>query len=337
MKIGSCDLNKDVFIIAEIGNNHEGSYTMAEELIGLAAQTGVHAVKFQTFIPDRLVSEKEKERIRQLRRFQLSYDQFAKLKKVADRAGVVFLSTPFDIESALFLNDLVPAFKIASGDNNFFPLIEAVAKTGKPIILSAGMTSYEKIKTTKNFIERIWEEHNIAERELAILHCVVNYPTAVRNANLLFIKKLYELGVTVGYSDHTIGISAALHAVVLGARIIEKHFTSSKSYSDFRDHEISADPDEMKSLVINIHETMEMLGDGEKRVLEDEEALQQNVRRSIVAGKDLDRGTIIAMEHLNWVRPGIGLPPGSEGLILGKALKRSLTKGELILQDYVTE
>lgn len=335
MKIGNSDLSKNVFIIAEIGNNHEGSYTMAEDLIGLAAQAGVDAVKFQTFIPDKLVSEREEDRIKQLKKFQLSYDQFADLKKTADKVGVMFLSTPFDIESALFLNDLVPAFKIASGDNNFFPMIGEIAKTGKPIILSAGLTSFQQISKTKEFIEHIWDSNDIKTRELAILHCVVNYPTTANKANLLFIRELGKLGVTVGYSDHTIGINAAICAVGIGARIIEKHFTSSKEYSDFRDHKISADPDEMKLLVDSIREVSEMLGEGEKRILDVEKPLLQNVRRSIVAGSDLGKGTLIAMEHISWVRPGIGLPPGSERLILGKRLKKPVKKGDMIFKEDV--
>ena len=149
MRIADIDLNKEVMIVAEIGNNHEGSYSLAEDLIGLAAEAGAHAVKFETFIPEKLVSKTETARIQQLKKYQLSYEQFSDLKKVADRNNIIFISTPFDIESAMFLDHLVPAFKIASGDNNFLPLIAAIAETTKPIMLSAGLTTIEEIKIVR--------------------------------------------------------------------------------------------------------------------------------------------------------------------------------------------
>ena len=227
MKIGDFDLARDILVVAEIGNNHEGSYTLAEEMIGLAAQAGAGAVKFQTIVSDKLVSPRQEERIQQLERFRLSYDEFERLSKVAQQENVLFLSTPFDLESARFLEPLVPAFKIASGDNNFFPMIDIIARTGKPIILSTGLMDLTEISKTKDFIEQIWHENDI-DQELAILHCVVGYPTTPSDANLLAIRQLQKLGVTVGYSDHTIGIEAAVLSVALGARIVEKHFTIAK-------------------------------------------------------------------------------------------------------------
>ena len=176
MIINSTNTNEKVLIIAEIGNNHEGNFTLAEEMIGLAAEAGSDAVKFQTIIPERLVSVQQTERIKQLKQFQLSYDQFSKLAEVAKNEGVIFLSTPFDIDSALFLNDIVPAFKIASGDNDFFPLIEVIAKTGKPIIMSTGLMNLDEVKKSGLFIKNIWQENQI-KQELALLHCVSSYPT----------------------------------------------------------------------------------------------------------------------------------------------------------------
>ena len=146
MKIGNFDTDKQVFIVAEIGNNHEGSYTLAEEMIGRAAEAGADAVKFQSIIPEKLVSPRDMDRVAQLQRFQLGQEQMAKLKSIADEEGVFFLCTPFALESVGFLNNLVPAFKVASGDNNFFPLLAAIAGTGKPILLSTGMTDLEEIK-----------------------------------------------------------------------------------------------------------------------------------------------------------------------------------------------
>ena len=329
MKIDNFDLNRDVLIVAEIGNNHEGNFDLAQRLIREAAKAGAGAVKFQTIVPERLVSPSDRERVRQLEKFRLTYDQFKQLSQTAKQEGVLFLSTPFDIESVQFLNQLVPAFKIASGDNNFFPMIEVIARTGKPIILSSGMTDLDQIKKTKEFIEKIWNQKGI-QQELALLHCVVSYPTAPHEANLSAIKELSKLKVTVGYSDHTAGIEAAVLSVGLGARIIEKHFTLDHNYSDFHDHKISADPEEFKELVKRVRFALELLGDGVKRLQESERKIMEKVRRSIVTSRPLDKGAIIHLEDLSWLRPAVGLPPGEEEKIVGRKLKRKLTVGEPI-------
>jgi len=334
MKIGKFDTDKEVLIIAEIGNNHEGSYSLAEEMIGLAAKAGAGAVKFQTIVPDKLISPIQRDRIQQLDKFRLSYSEFEKLSKVAQDENIIFISTPFDIESARFLESIVPAFKISSGDNNFFPMIEVIAQMGKPIILSAGLTDLEEISLTKNYITNIWNKNRV-EQELAILHCVTSYPTPLAEANLLSIRTLQELGVTVGYSDHTIGIEAAVISVALGARIIEKHFTIAKDYSDFHDHQLSADPHELSELVRKTGEITLMLGNEGKRVVECEKKAKDAARRSIVAKDDLIRGTVLAWDHLSWVRPGGGLAPGSEKQVLGKCLKRLIRRGEMILFEDV--
>jgi len=335
MLISSRNCNEQVFIIAEIGNNHEGSYTLAEEMIGLAAEAGADAVKFQTIIPERLVSIQLTERIKQLNRFQLSYNEFKKLAEVAKKEGVIFLSTPFDLDSARFLDDLVPAFKIASGDNTFFPLIEVIAKTGKPIIMSTGLADIQQIIQSKSLIEDIWVQKNIVQ-ELAILHCVSSYPVEPEYANLKAIKTLQELfDCTIGYSDHAIGINAALVAVGLGAKIIEKHFTKDKQFSDFNDHKLSVDPCEMKQLVQRIREIEQMLGSGEKILQLPEINSAIKIRRSIVAKRDLSAGYVLSYDDLSWVRPGDGLKPGSEDLLVGKTLKKPIKKGYQIGLEYI--
>jgi sialic acid synthase SpsE len=242
----------------------------------------------------------------------------------------MFLSTPFDIESARFLNKIVPAFKISSGDNNFFPLIDYIARTGKPIILSSGLADFGEIRRTERFIKNIWQRSNIRQ-ELAVLHCVSSYPTALHDANLLAIRDLERLKVTVGYSDHTVGIESAVLAVSLGARIIEKHFTVSRDYSDFHDHRISADPEEFRQMVLRIKEALQILGDGKKRILESEKKMLKRVRRSVAAKKDLKKGDILTLDDITWVRPGTGLAPGEEKKVLGKTLQRPIRKGERVL------
>jgi len=330
VNIGSFNTDKEVMIVAEIGNNHEGSYTLAEEMIFKAAEAGADAVKFQTFRTELYVSRLNKARFERLKSFELTFDQFERLSRMARNAAVIFLSTPFDLDSAEFLNSIVPAFKISSGDNNFYPLIEKVAGFGKPIILSSGLADMGEVKQTKSFIEQKWD--NSEQRpDLAVLHCVSGYPVEPSEANLGAITHLKEeLGCTVGYSDHTMGIEAAVLSVALGARIIEKHFTIDKNYSDFRDHQLSADPGEMTKLVERIRKVQVYLGSGKKVVQKVEETNIPLSRRSIVAKVDLVAGSTISTDDITWVRPAGGLRPGSETIVVGKRLGRSVSKGETI-------
>ena len=335
MQIQKINTKEKVLIIAEIGNNHEGSYSLAEELIGLAAEAGVDAVKFQTIIPERLVSVQQKERIKQLKKFQFSYDEFTKLSKVAKNEDIIFLSTPFDIDSALFLNDIVPAFKIASGDNDFFPLIEVIAKTSKPIIMSTGLINLDQVKKSGLFIKNIWQENQI-KQELALLHCVSSYPTLPENANLLAIPELKQVADVVGYSDHTLGIDAAILSVAVGARIIEKHFTIDNNYSDFHDHQLSANPADFKEMVEKIRIADEMLGTGMKQPTAEELENKEKIRRSVVAKYDLESGHVLAFNDLDWVRPGGGIRPGEENKVIGKTMKRAFMAGEKIELEFLT-
>ena len=336
MRIAGIDLDRHVLVIAEIGNNHEGSFELAQEMIRSAAGTGVDAVKFQTIVPERLVSADQTDRLTQLRKFQFSYEQFDGLKQTADDAGVLFLSTPFDIESAKFLDRLVPAFKIASGDNDFFPLLEAVALTGKPLIISTGLADLSQARRTVEFVKSVWQGEGI-DQELAVLHCVVSYPTPPEAANLSAIAALKCLNVTVGYSDHTLGIEAAVVSVGAGARIIEKHFTIDKAYSQFRDHQLSADPAELRELVARVRQASALMGAAGKSVSEVERANLTPVRRSIAAGRDLAPGDVLRYDDLMWVRPGDGLRPGEEDAVVGRTVRRAIALGELIQADDLTE
>ena len=329
MKIGEINTREKVMIIAEIGNNHEGSYTLAEEMIGLAVEAGADAVKFQTIIPEKLVSIQQKTRIKQLKKFQLSYDEFAKLSKVAKNEGAIFLSTPFDIDSALFLNELVPAYKIASGDNDFYPLIKVIAEIGKPIIMSTGLMNLDELIKSVLFIKNIWQKNHNKE-ELALLHCVSSYPTPPENANLLAINELEQITDIVGYSDHTSGIEAVVLSIAFGARIIEKHFTIDNNYSDFHDHQLSLNPTEFKKMVVQIRIAEKMLGSGKKVSTHLELKSKQNIRRSIVANRNLSAGHKIILEDLDWVRPGGGVRPGNEEKLIGKKLNQAMKVGEMI-------
>lgn len=334
MRISGINTNDKVFIIAEIGNNHEGDFTLAQEMIGRAAETGVDAVKFQTFIPEDYVHLGDSERLERLRKFELAQSHFEALSKQALECGLIFFSTPFDISSALFLDRLQPLFKIASGDNNFFPLIEVVKKCNKPTLVSSGLADLKLL----DVIYKSWKTQNL-ESKLAFLHCVASYPVPDSEANLGAIPVLKSRypDLTIGYSDHTFGIDAAIYSVAAGARIIEKHFTIDKNYSDFRDHQLSAEPHEMKIMVDKIRQLEMFLGSGEKKPQPCEANSLTNMRRSIAIARDVPEGTILQFDDLTWVRPGIGLPPGSESDVVGRRLKCALRRGEIIFGDMISE
>jgi len=328
MQLNNWNLDERVFIIAEIGNNHEGDFSVAQELIGKAAEAGADAVKFQTFILEYFVSSStDTSRLERLRRFQLSFDQFEKLSSQAKELGIIFFSTPFDIESAKFLNSIQPIFKIASGDNTFFPLIDTVAHFGKPTIISTGLADMNLLED----IYKFWSARKSIEN-LAFLHCITSYPAPLEQANLGAITAIKNRfpEITVGYSDHTLGVKASSYAVAAGARIIEKHFTLDKNYSDFHDHLLSADPEEMKILVESIREVSSIMGSDEKTPQVCENDLRLAARRSIAAAHDLTEGTELTMHNITWVRPGTGIPPGQENLLIGCKLIRTIKQGELI-------
>ncbi len=330
MKIGDFDLDKKVMVVAEIGNNHEGNFAFAEELISLAADAGADAVKFQTYMTEQFVNHTDQQRFERMKSFELSPEQFCDLSAHAGEADVLFLSTPLDIPSVCVLKPIVSAIKIASGDISFFPLLKAAAQTGRPIILSTGIATTNEISAAKATIESTWDEQGI-DQELAILHCVSSYPVPDEEVNLGAILELKkDFHCTVGYSDHSLGIDAAALSVALGAQIIEKHFTIDKNYSDFRDHKLAADPDELRELVNRVKHFTKLLGDGRKVPQSCEIDSVNSIRRSIAAKHDLKPGTIINLDDLIWIRPAGGIAPGKENLVVGKCIEEFVKAGQQI-------
>ena len=335
MKIGHIDLDTDVLVVAEIGNNHEGDPALAAEMVRRAAASGAGAVKFQTFHTEQYVRPSDADRFARLKGFELTRDAFVDLAALAGREGVLFISTPFDLDSAAFLSEIASAIKISSGDNTFWPLIRAAAEGGKPMLMSCGIASLAEIGEARALVERTWDASGVAQ-ELALLHCVCAYPVPPEQANLAAIGRLREeFGCTVGYSDHTLGIEAAALSVAAGARIVEKHFTLDKHHSDFRDHQLSADPEEMTALVRRIREVETLLGDGAKTLRPCERDLVVAVRRSIVARRDLPAGACLGWDDITWVRPGGGVAPGCEQDVLGRRLNQSLRSGQAVTADVL--
>lgn len=314
------------FIIAEIGNNHEGDISTAYKLIDKAKESGVDAVKFQTFDVKKYYSkDTDKKRIEKLKKFQLSHQTFIKLAKYAKKIGLVFFSTPFDIESAIFLNKIQNFFKISSGDNNFYNLIYKVLTFNKPIIISTGLMDFKEIKKLYHFIKK-----KKFRNQLCFLHCVSSYPVPINELNLnsiLFLKEKFP-NCIIGYSDHSDSIESCVLAAHLGAKIIEKHFTLDKNFSNFRDHKLSATPNEMKKLVNTVRNLESMLGKKQKIIQKSEKLNIAGSRRSIAANKNLKKNSIIKISDLVFVRPQFKSSILDEKQIIGKKLKRSIKSGE---------
>jgi sialic acid synthase SpsE len=328
-RVGPIDVSERVLVVAEIGNNHEGDVGAARELVEAAAEAGVHAVKFQTFRTELFVAPSNEARFAQMKRFELSYDDFASLADLARSRGLLFMSTPLDLDSAAFLEAIADGIKIASGDNDFYPLIERVAAGDKPLIISLGISGVDQAERTVAAVERVRGTGDDAR--LALLHCTSAYPTPPHDVNLLAIPRLAEeFGYAIGYSDHAMGLDAALGAVALGARIVEKHFTFEHVESDFRDHALSATPSQMAELVRLVEEIGAMRGDGVKQVRPAEEPLAEAIRRSVAARRELSAGEVVQADDLMWIRPGGGIAPGDEELVIGRRLVRDVATGDLL-------
>ncbi len=315
------------FIVAEIGNNHEGSPSVARKLINEAYNAGADAVKFQTFITEDFISKKEKKRFNRFKKFQLSQKNFINLANYTKKKGMKFISTPLDIKSAIFLNSIVDSFKISSGDNNYFELIKKVLSFKKPVIISTGFLNFREIKLLLKFIKK----NKFPLNKLTLLHCVSDYPVKDHEASLNSIKFLKDkLNINIGYSDHTIGITASIIATIFGAEIIEKHFTLDKKYSNFRDHSLSSDPMEMKDLVNSIRRIKTLSGSYEKKISLKEKKNLTSSRRSIYAAIDINKNQKINYLNTKILRPGNGLEPNKIETIKGKKSKKIIKKNDLI-------
>jgi len=335
MKIGMHDLSQKVLIIAEIGNNHEGNLSFAKEMIWAAKESGADSVKFQTIRTEHLISKHDKDRFKRLKGFELTDDGFCSLASEASKAGVIFLSTPFDISSVDLLDPLVPAFKVASSDNTFYPLLEHIADKAKPILLSTGLADLVDIQKAKQIIEDVWKKKGVSPG-LCLLHCVCHYPAVPVELNLNAIPVIHSaFDCEVGYSDHSLGIESAVLAVALGARVIEKHFTLDKNYSDFQDHKIAADPLEMKDMVKAIRSAEIKLGSFDKKLQDSELQVVAKLRRHIAVVRDMSVGETMTRQDITWLRGVGGFPAGRESEVLGHALKKAVLAGDFLMEDHL--
>ena len=333
MKLKNFDLKKKVFIIAEVGNNHEGNFSIAKKLVRLAAKAGADAIKFQTFRTENFIRKKDIKRFKQLKKFELSYEQFKSLKKLAHIKKIKFISTPLDLESTDFLIKNADLIKIASSDNNFFPLIEKVLKSKKSIIISTGMTNASQIKDLTNYIYKVIGKKS-AEKRIALLHCVTSYPVEDRFANLRSVEYLIKNSkLTIGYSDHTLGNDACIAAVAMGAKVIEKHFTINKKFSKFRDHALSADYIDLKNIVSRIRKVERQLGRFNKEIQKPEKKLIKIVRRAAYADRDILPGEKISIKNVKFLRPSLTSNFFYLKKIIGRKIKKTFYKDQKINLD----
>ena len=331
------------FIIAEAGVNHEGSMQIAKRLIEEACEGGADAIKFQTYKANTIVSKNSpaywdttKEPISSQYELFCKHDKFWKkemeeLKSHCDKVGIEFLSTPFDIESAKFLNDLMDVFKISSSDITNKPFIEFICNFKKPIILSTGASFLYEIQESVSWIER-------AGNTLALLHCVLNYPTPDENANLgmiLGLKRAFPDKI-IGYSDHTLpkDMQVCKNAILLGATIIEKHFTHDKTLTG-NDHYHAMDKNDLTKFKKDIEETFKILGKFEVSALDDEKLARDNARRSLVASKDIKKGDIIKRDDLTFKRPAMGISPKFIDDIVGRRAFCNISEDDVLKWNMV--
>jgi len=329
------------FIVAEAGVNHNGDISLARKLIAVAKEAGADAVKFQSFKAENLVTKtaqkakyqkqttgSEESQYEMIKKLELSAGDFRKLALNARKRDLMFLSTPFDKESVDLLDKLdVPAFKIASGEITNFPLVRYIAKKGKPVILSTGMSTLEEIDEALQIIK------TEGIRDVVLLHCTTAYPAKIEDANLRAIQTLMKtFKLPVGLSDHTIGITVPIAAVALGASILEKHFTLDKNLPG-PDHKASLEPEELKQLVKAVRQVEKAMGDGIKKPTEEEEKIKRLARRSIVARINIPKGTVITEGMLDIKRPGTGLEPKYINRIIGKVAKSPIRREDIITMD----
>ena len=323
---------KKVMIIAEIGNNHEGNFEIAKKLIDKAKSCKVDAVKFQTFNRNFFYANDQKKIHKKLKKFNLSFEEFKKLSRYAKKKKLIFFSTPLDILSAENLNNIQNLFKVASSDNNYFDLIKKIISFKKDIIISTGYADIKLLKKIENKILKSWGNKK-NKLNLAFLHCVSSYPTEFAESNIFsikYLKKNLSKKTIIGYSDHTVGIETSLLAVALGAKIIEKHFTLDKNFSNFRDHALSSDPKEMKILVKKIRLLEKMMKNDKKTPqLSEIKSIKLN-RRSCAASKNLKAGIKIFAKDIIGVRPMLGIPINNKTVFIKKKLKKDLKMGSIM-------
>ena len=330
-KIGQFHIGvKRNFVIAEIGNNHNGSFDLAIEMIDYAKEAGADCVKFQMRHLDQVYRKRSLGKqgedlgteyiIDLLNRFELSIDDHQNLAKYCNQNEILYLCTPWDNKSVDILESFdVPAFKVASADLTNLPLLERLADTRKPLILSTGMSTIKELKLTIDFL-------NHRSVKFALLHCNSTYPAPFHDINLSWMSEIRKMHSLVGYSGHERGFNVSLAAASLGSCIIERHFTLDRNMEG-PDHAASLTPNEFAKMVQGIREIEEALGEGKERIVSQGEMInRENMGKSLVASTDLSKGTVLKPEHIKVRSPGQGLSPQYYNELMGQILRHDMNE-----------
>lgn len=335
---------KRILIIAEAGVNHNGNMDLAYRLIDAALEAGADYVKFQTWKSENIISKyaekaeyqkgttgQDESMLAMEKKLEFPYQNFILLKKYCRKSGIGFLSSPFDIESARFLYSLgVDMMKIPSGEITNLPFLEVISEYSRPILLSTGMCELPEIEAAVGILK------DNVKKDITVLHCNTQYPTPMRDVNLLAMKTLKEcLGLPAGISDHSSGVEVPIAAAALGAEVIEKHLTLSRDMEG-PDHKASMEPDEFKYMVKCIRNVELALGSGCKHVTDSERENADAARKSIVAAKKILKGETFTTDNIAVKRPGTGISPMKWYELLGKAAPRDFKEDELIAFDFET-
>jgi len=341
MKDGTLRQNRSALIIAEAGVNHNGDLDTARRMIEVAADAGADVVKFQTFKAEKVIvrnapkADYQKEttgsdesQLEMVRRLELNEDAHYRLFNHCQKRGIVFLSTPFDLESIDLLNRLgLRILKIPSGEITNLPYLRKIGALRKKLIISTGMADLGEIEDALDVLMRA----GTVRENITVLHCNTEYPTPFEDVNLramLTIKAAFS-GIQVGYSDHTPGIEVPIAAVALGARVIEKHFTLNRNMEG-PDHRASLEPHELKSMVLAIRNIEKSMGSGLKKPSPSEFKNRKIVRKSVVASRDIVKGEILSLNNISVKRPGTGISPIYWDEIIGKMADRDFKADEFI-------
>lgn len=326
------------FIIAEAGVNHNGSFELAKQLVDKAVWAGADCIKFQTFNSKNLVSknaqkaeyqkkttDSSESQLEMLKKLELSKEEFIELRDYCNQKGIMFLSTPFDLESIDFLASIgVKTWKIPSGEITNYPFLRAIGKRKESVIMSTGMCTLDEVRDAIKVLK------DFGTTDITLLHCTTEYPAPYDSVNLNAMLTLQnEFAFKVGYSDHTNGIEIPVAAVAMGATVIEKHFTLDKNMEG-PDHKASLEPEELKQMVQSIKNVDAALGDGAKQPSDVEKKNIAIARKSIVAACDIKKGEMFTEENLTAKRPGNGISPMNWAEVLGKIAKRDFSEDELI-------
>ncbi len=307
------------FIIAEAGINHNGSIDLAMEMIRQAKHIGADAVKFQTYKTENLLikNKKTRELFNELKKYELSYDDFRKLIAFAKKEGIIFLSTPDDIESFRFLHSMkIPCFKIGSGEIDNYYFLKMIAKANRTIIMSLGTANDEEIYKAYKAVYSI-------NKKLILMHCISAYPSPIEHLNLKCIAALkMKYKLNIGFSDHSTSLLAPAIAVSIGASVIEKHFTLDNGLKG-PDHKISLNPENFSIMINNIKDVLIMLGAGKKPIIKQEEIIKKEIRKSIYTNSEIKEGDTLSTDNTVLLRPQMGLTAAKYEYFTGKRFRKN--------------